>query len=100
MAELVQVIVCENGENIANEKEVINHESITDEMIARMDVSVESDRERGEAILSEFADVFAFGENEIVRTSATCHEIDTGDAKPVRQRIRRQPAAYHGIINI
>jgi len=42
-------------------------------------------------ILREYADVFSRGELELCETSLAAHQIDTGDARPMRQTLRRQP---------
>ena len=43
-------------------------------------------------LLSEFADVFSKGDGDLGRTDLVKHRIETGDARPIRQRLRRQPA--------
>jgi len=42
-------------------------------------------------ILREYEDVFSTGENDLGETSLAAHQIDTGDARPIRQTLRRQP---------
>ena len=49
-------------------------------------------------LLLEFSAAFSLSENELGRTSVAKHAIDTGEARPVRQRLRRQPPAYQEII--
>jgi len=41
--------------------------------------------------LREYADVFSTGELDLGETSLAAHRIDTGDATPMRQTLRRQP---------
>jgi len=41
--------------------------------------------------LREYADVFSKGELNLGETSLAAHQIDTGDARPMRQTLRRQP---------
>lgn len=47
-----------------------------------------------EAILIEHIDVFSQDENDLGRTDIIMHHIDTGDARPVRQPLRRYPPAH------
>ena len=47
-----------------------------------------------EAILVRYANVFSQDENDLGRTNIMMHYIDTGDARPVRQQLRRYPAAH------
>jgi len=47
-----------------------------------------------EAILVRYADVFSQDENDLGKTNIMMHYIDTGDARPVRQQLRRYPAAH------
>ena len=46
-------------------------------------------RDRLTSILIDYADFFARHKDDIGRTHMIKHEIETGDAKPVRQRCRR-----------
>ncbi len=47
-------------------------------------------------LLSEFQDVFAKDELDLGSFTSIEHAIDTGDAMPVKQRIRRTPACFAG----
>jgi len=42
-------------------------------------------------ILREYVDVFSTGEHDLGETSLAAHQIDTGDARPIRQTLQRQP---------
>jgi len=42
-------------------------------------------------MVSEYVDVFSMGEHDLGETSLAAHQIDTGDARPIRQTLRRQP---------
>ena len=42
-------------------------------------------------VLLEFEDVFSDGPGDLGRTAKIKHEINTGDAKPMRQQVRRIP---------
>ena len=48
------------------------------------------DRERVVKLLFKYQDVFSSGEFDIGRTTWVKHSIDTGDATPIRQALRRQ----------
>ena len=52
-----------------------------------------------EGLLREYRDVFSTSEGDLGRTSICAHRIDTGDAAPVRQPLRRQPFAYQATID-
>ncbi len=42
-------------------------------------------------LISEFQDVFSKGDDDLGQTDLVEHRIDTGNARPIRQRLRRQP---------
>lgn len=46
-------------------------------------------------VLSEFQNIFALTEEEVGLTHLVQHEIDTGDARPIKTRPRRLPLAHH-----
>jgi len=46
------------------------------------------------SILTKHADVFSENENDLGKTDIIMHHIDTGDARPVRQPLRRFPPAH------
>ena len=50
-----------------------------------------SEREQISALLSEFSDVFSKNELDLGETHLGVHRIDTGDARPIRQQMRRHP---------
>ena len=47
-----------------------------------------------QSILMSYQDVFSQNENDLGETDLIMHYIDTGDAKPVRQPLRKFPPAY------
>ena len=49
--------------------------------------------EFGEVLL-QYQDVFAQNDNDLGCFTATEHSIDTGDAKPIKQRMRRVPLGF------
>ena len=45
-------------------------------------------------VLIKFADIFAQNDNDLGLFTATEHTMDTGDAKPIKQRMRRIPLGF------
>ena len=45
-------------------------------------------------VLSEYSDVFAADEFDLGNFTAIQHEIETGDSRPVKQRMRRTPMGF------
>lgn len=45
-------------------------------------------------VLLEFEDIFALAEDEVGLTHLVQHDIDTGDARPIKTRPRRLPLAH------
>ena len=54
----------------------------------------ESEAERFGALLTEYADVFSKGDEDLGHFKDLKFTIDTGDARPVQQRIRRTPLGF------
>lgn len=50
-------------------------------------------------LLMEYPDVFSQDETDVGYNDMASNQIDTGDIKPIRQQLRRQPPAYHRTIN-
>ena len=48
-------------------------------------------------LLIEFQDVFATDDFDLGNFTAMEHVIETGDAKPIKQRLRRTPACFAGV---
>jgi hypothetical protein len=55
-----------------------------------------SEREKLAELLTEFQDVFARSEFDFGNFTALEHEIDTGDAHPIKERMRRTPLFFAG----
>jgi len=57
--------------------------------------------ERLEAVelLHQYQDVFSRHEYDLGRTTLIEHKINTADARPIKQGLRRQPQTTHGIID-
>ena len=65
------------------------------EVWERSSVNLEPDqREELWQLLVEFKDIFALSEEEVGLTHLVQHEIDTGDAQPIKTRPRRLPLAH------
>ena len=47
-------------------------------------------------LLNEFQDVFAETEFDVGHFSEIEHSIDTGQSRPIKQRMRRTPACFAG----
>jgi transposase InsO family protein len=74
-------------------------EEILRSLVGQVDTGIPAEtKEQLLKILSEYRDAFSFNENDIGRTNIIRHSIDTGDAKPVRQPLRRQPPAHQAAI--
>jgi transposase InsO family protein len=56
-------------------------------------------REVMRCLLAEYADVFSQSEYDLGRTNILQHRIDTGDARPVRQPLRRQPLSRLQVVD-
>ena len=51
----------------------------------------ETQQEALSSILYQFTDVFSTGKSNLKKTGQLMHKIDTGDAKPIKQPLRRVP---------
>jgi hypothetical protein len=68
---------------------------LIDDLVERVDDSISEDvRRQLRRLLSGFSSVFSTGDNDLGRTAVTKHEIHTGDARPIRQPLRRHPPAH------
>ena len=66
-----------------------------DPLVDSVDASVTvGEKERLKSLLREFADVFSRSEFDLGCTDLATHSIDTGDARPVKQMLRRQPFCH------
>jgi len=83
----------EQGENETLTKEVGGQfYAHLSRLLDGLDAGV-SDAQRVELVntLREYANVFSTGELDLGETFLAAHRIDTGDAMPMRQTLRRQP---------
>ncbi|KAK3105395.1 hypothetical protein FSP39_024200 [Pinctada imbricata] len=56
----------------------------------------ESEQSELKSLLINYSDVFSSHEYDIGSFTAIEHSIDTGDAKPIKQRFRRTPICFEG----
>jgi len=80
-------------------KQVESEENSVPDFIKKLvdgvdDSILESDCLALESILMKNLDVFSRDESDLGRTNIMMHHIDTADAKPVRQPLRRYPPAH------
>ena len=59
----------------------------------------EEEKEKLQELLHEYQDVISSDELYLGLTDLVEHCIETGDAKPCRQALRRTPAAYAHIVD-
>ena len=53
-------------------------------------------RDEAVRLLTEFVDVFATSDFDLRSFDALAHQIDTGEARPVKQRMHRTPTVFQG----
>src|SRR5688572_26790409 len=85
----VQIDLSETKESPA-EAELVE-ESVEDLMKGISEEVPSESRDRLESLLREYHDVLSLNERNLGKTAVCLHRIDTGDAAPVRQPLRRQP---------
>jgi hypothetical protein len=75
--------------------DAVRYDEMLDSLVSGVneDVSHGTRRQLRE-LLKRFEKAFSLGENDLDSTTVAVHEIDTGDAKPVRQPLRRYPPAH------
>src|SRR5258708_2015726 len=59
----------------------------------------EAEREEAVLFIQQNEDVFSRNEYDLARTSLITHPIDTGDARPIREGMRRHPQVYNDVID-
>ena len=76
---------------ISDEKQNGSYESVIQEMISGVDPSVnENTKSELARLLREFSPVLSRNETDMGLTNIVMHKIDTADAAPTRQALRRQ----------
>jgi len=101
ISDLRKVDVLQGVETVAEEASTVRHVEPTaapdfiQELVEGVDESVPQTAKLAlESILMSHLDVFSMNENDLGRTDLVMHHIDTGDARPVRQPLRRFPPAH------
>src|SRR5688572_2751311 len=78
----------------------VDKASLSDEMLADLPEEVPPEiRERLQKLLTEFKDIFSANDRDLGRTSISTHRIETGDARYVRQPLRRHPLPHRATID-
>jgi transposase InsO family protein len=84
--------------NVAEREEDEDHREVPEHLKAMFDASVKhldpQQTQELAGILREYEDVFATSEFDLGSFTEIEHAIDTGDAKPIKQRMRRTPACF------
>jgi hypothetical protein len=84
------VLLCDSVES-HNE----TYEKIINELVSQVPAEVsESGRSQLKDLLMEFKHAFSTGDKNFGSTTMVAHEVDKGDAKRVRQPLRRHPPAH------
>jgi hypothetical protein len=98
VSDLQQVTPCST---MASFEEDISDEqaAVLRDLVNRVDEAVTDEiKGRLHDLLFEFRDTFSFSDYDNGRTSVLRHSIVTGDARPVRQTLRRHPPAHQAAI--
>ena len=92
-AELTMAVPAEPAE--AKPTKVDTTESIVQKLLQDIptDVTI-SEQNALRDLLYEYTDIFSKSEYDLGQTSLAVHHIDTGDARPIRQTLRRQPMVH------
>ena len=70
-------------------------DEVIDEMVSKVDSSItESAKEQLRQLLKRYSSVVSLHELDLSWTDLVTHTIDTGDARPIRQKLRRYPPAH------
>src|SRR5688572_30227604 len=93
----VEVELCETNRD---GEDAVGQASPIDKLLADLPVEVPAEiRERLGALLVKYNDVFSASDRDLGRTSVSTHRIETGDARPVRQPLRRQPLPHRATVD-
>jgi hypothetical protein len=95
ITELETVNIVEPEQDAASLPREDSSDRWKEDLIRDSDSDVGEDmREEIRDILGEFSDCFSKTEFDLGRTTLVKHRVDTGDSRPVRQALRRQPLTY------
>ena len=94
--DLCAVQICEDDECTTKEP----HETIIQEMVARVDPFIDNDtREELKQMLTSYKNILSINDYDLGRAIGVLHNIDTGDTKPLRQALGRQPINHQEAID-
>ena len=93
LGELCTVQLCEEAE--VPDKNP--YETVVKEMIDRVDTSGDTTRELRQMLLG-YKDILSTSDYDLVGAIGVLHKIDTGDAKPLKQALRRLPINHQEAI--
>lgn len=88
----------------SSEADINSPTAVTDELFTKIidkfpkELSTEQ-KEAFVSLLRKFTDIFSRDDYDIGRTPLVEHYIDTGDHRPIRQQLRRHPAAHLELID-
>ena len=76
-------------------KEQPTSDEVINEMVSKVDKSISEDiKEQLRELLRRYSSVISLHELDLGWTDLVTHTIDTGDAPPIRQQLRRHPPAH------
>ena len=67
------------------------HEEVIKKMVDGLPPELTSEREKVRDLLTQHRTILSTGDHDVGRTPLVEHTIDTGDHRPIRQPLRRQP---------
>src|SRR6266516_3276162 len=78
----------------------VEDDSWKEELMGRVSREVKGETRRElQQILEDYADCFTKSEFDLGRTTLVTHRLDTGNSRPIRQTLRRQPLQVVGEID-
>jgi transposase InsO family protein len=99
MAELHPAEIIE-ANPVTNQADSESLPSVLEELVDKVDPSVPESVVRDlQELLIEYQSAFSIGPDDLGRTDLVVHTIDTGDAPPFRQPLRRHPIAYQAAVD-
>ena len=92
VAKSINHILCNTTQEAEHDSSIkIKMEDAVQQMLHGTTKLSEKERDAAVALLSEFKDVIALGDDDLGRTGIVQHSIETGSSQPVRQQSRRLP---------
>ena len=92
MAKSINHILCNTTQEAEHDSSIkIKMEDAVQQMLHGTTKLSEKERDAAVALLSEFKDVIALGDDDLGRTGIVQHSIETGSSQPVRKQSRRLP---------